>query len=227
MTEHTVKTFDTDLANLRHKISVMCDLVEREWTETIDALFRRNEELSRHTVVFDTSSDAMQREIEEAAVALIARRQPVAHDLRFIVAVWETAIELNRIGELAKSVADRDRGLQTGAAMPAPARGLRRLLRVALRRLHDAIDGLVSGDTATATALWSSDVEIDALYGSLCRELLTYMMAEPKSSPAAVHLLFCAKCIESIGDHVTNIADAVHYLVAGRRLAGAVATPAA
>jgi phosphate transport system protein len=226
MTDHTVKTFDADLANLLRMVAAMGDLVETEWNETIEALVRHDDP-TQHGAGSGPSSGAMQREIEDKAVVVIARRQPVARDLRLVVAVWETAIELNRVGDLARNIVDRERVIGPKYSMPAPARGLRRLSRVALRRLREAVNCVVSGDDAKAAELWGSDNEIDALYSSLCRELLTYMMSDPESSPAAVHLLFCAKSIESIGDHVTNIADAVHYLVQGRRIGGAVENSAA
>jgi len=218
MTDHTVKAFDADLANLLQKIAQMGELVESEFKTAVESLVRRDQKLVQQVIGLDETNDALHREIETNAIALIARRQPVAYDLRLVVAIWETAIELNHIGDLALSIATRKSALGVELPMPEPAKGVRRIARAALRRLRDAVNSRVAGDVAKAEGLWRSDHEMDTLYGSLCRELLTYMMADPGATPTAVNLLFCAKSVESVGDHVTNIADAVHYLVQGRRI---------
>jgi phosphate transport system protein len=218
MTDHTVKAFDADLSNLLQMIAKMGELVETEFKTAVESLVRRDQKLVQQVIGLDESNDALHREIETNAIALIARRQPVAYDLRLVVAVWETAIELNHIGDLALSIATRKSALGVELPMPEPAKAVRRIARAALRRLRDAVHSLVVGDVAKAEGLWRSDHEMDTLYGSLCRELLTYMMADPSATPTAVNLLFCAKSVESVGDHVTNIADAVHYLVQGRRI---------
>lgn len=225
MTDHTVKAFDVDLTDLMQMISKMGELVESELRDAVEALIRRDSKLADDVIVRDQANDALHREIEAKAVLLIARRQPVAYDLRLVVAVWETAIELNHIGDLAKSIVGRVAAQSGERALPEPARGLRRVARAALRRLREVVASLVQGDAEKAEGLWRSDHEIDAIYSALCRELLTYMMSDPQASPEAVNLLFCANSIESIGDHVTNIADAVHYLVQGRRLEGAAGSP--
>src|SRR5262249_26097181 len=157
----------------------------------------------------------MCRDIEANVILVIARRQPVAHDLRFIIAVWETAIELNRVSGIARSIAKRTLGVHP---IPQSTWGLRRITHVALRRLREVVDSLVLSDAAKADDLSRSDNEIDSVYSSVCRELLTYMMADPSTSPSVIQLLFSAKSIESIGDNVTNIADAVHYFAQGQRI---------
>jgi phosphate transport system protein len=220
MIDHTVKAFDADLDRLMKMTATLGEQVEATFRDAVEALLRRDDKLAADTIARDRSNDALHREIEADAVLLIARRQPVAYDLRLIVAIWETAIELSHIGALAKSLAGRPAAPASGDVLAVPARSLRRIARAALRRLHGVVDSLIRADAAKAESLWRSDHEIDTIYSSLCRELLTYMMSDPQVSPAAVNLLFCAKSIESIGDHVTNIADAVHYLVEGRRIDG-------
>jgi phosphate transport system protein len=225
MAEHTVKSFDADLSGLMRMIAELGALVEKQLKEAIEALIRHDGERAKVALDLDLANDAMHRDIEAGAIVLIARRQPVAYDLRLIVAMWETAIELNRVGDIAKAIANRAIALGDHRPMPQPAPGLRRIARAALRRLREAVNSLVLGDAAKAEKLWRSDHEIDSIYGSLCREFLTYMMADPGMTPSAVHLLFAAKSIESIGDHVTNIADVVHYLVEGRRIEAASEMP--
>jgi phosphate transport system protein len=169
----------------------------------------------------------MQRDIETDATLLIARRQPVAYDLRLIVAVWETAIELRRVGALARNIAKSVVTLGGDYETPQPANALRRFARAASQRLREVVESVIRGDAAKAHSLWRTDNEIDEMYAGLCRELLTYMMADPTMSPSAVQLLFCAKNIELIGDHVTNIAEAAHYLAQGQRLSRGFESPVA
>jgi len=160
----------------------------------------------------------MSRDIEANVILFIARRQPVAHDLRFVIAIWETAIELNRVSGIARSIANRAVALDNVPSILRSAHALRRITYAGLRRLREVVNSLVLADTAKADGLSRSDYEVDSVYSSVCRELLTYMMADPSTSPSVVQLLFSAKSIESIGDSVTNIADAVHYFAQGQRL---------
>lgn len=222
---HTVKAFDADLANLSRMLSELGDLVDKELKDAVEAVIRNDGELANAAIASDQAVDALHRQIEDHAITLIARRQPVAYDLRLIVAAWETAIELKRVGDLAKDIAEHAIEIGGGHSLPQQMKGLRRIARAALRRLREAVDSLVHGDAAKAEKLWRSDHEIDSIYTSLCRELLTYTMAETNSSPSAIRLLFCAKSIESIGDNITNITDAVHYAVHGHRIDGTPVSP--
>jgi phosphate transport system protein len=225
MADHTVKAFDADLAKMTHTITAMGDLTERQLKDAVDALLNRDLELANSVITLDDNNAVMQRDIEGAATLLIARRQPVAYDLRLIVAVWETAIELRRVGALARNIAKSVVALGGDYNMPQPANALRRFARAASQRLREVVESLLRGDAVKAQGLWRTDNEIDDMYAGLCRELLTYMMAEPTMSPAAVQLLFCAKNIELIGDHVINIAEAAHYLAQGHRIATGFESP--
>ena len=227
MADHTVKAFDADLAKMTQMIAVMGDLAEQELKDAVEAVVRRDVELAARVIALDVTNETMQRDIESHATLLIARRQPVAYDLRLIVAVWETAIELRRVGALAKNIASSVVTLGRGPEMSEPVNALRRLARTAARRLRDVVKGLIHGDADKAQSLWRTDNEIDETYGALCRELLTYMMAEPAISPSAVQLLFCAKNVELIGDHVANIAEAAHYLAQGQRISRGFESPVA
>jgi phosphate transport system protein len=220
--DHTVKAFDADLDNLRRMITALSDLTGKELKDAVDALVRQDSKLARQVIEHDLSVDAMQRDIESSAVVTLARRQPVADDLRFIIAVWETAIELKHVAHLAKNIANSVIAYGDKKTLPRPVSGLRRMARSATRRLHDVVNCLVLADAAKAQDLWGSDSEIDEMYSALCRELLTYMMGDANTNVSMINLLFCAKNIEQIGDHIKNIADAVHYMVVGRRLAGDV-----
>jgi len=222
---HTVKAFDADLAALSRMISELGDLVDKELRDAVEAVIHSDGERAKAVIASDQATDSLQRQIEDHAITLIARRQPVAYDLRLIVAAWETAIELRRVGDLAKGIAEHTIEIGGNHTMPEQMKGLRRIARAVLRRLREAVESLVQGDAAKAERLWRSDHEIDSIYMSLCRELLTYTMAETTSSPSAISLLFCAKSIESIGDNITNITDAVHYVVHGQRINGGAGEP--
>jgi phosphate transport system protein len=227
MADHTVKAFDADLAKMTGMIAEMGDLAEKQLKNAVEALVRRDGDLVKRVIALDATHETMQRDIETNATLLIARRQPVAYDLRLIVAVWETAIELRRVGALAKNIANSAVTFSGGHEneMPEPISALRRMARTASRRLRDVVKSLIAGDAAKAQSLWRTDNEIDEMYAGLCRELLTYMMADPAMSPSAVQLLFCAKNVELIGDHVTNIAEAAHYLAQGQRIGRGFESP--
>lgn len=218
MPGHTAKAFDADLSSLARMIAEMHERVEQELKDAVEALIRNDEKLGEAVLVIDESAAAKCRDIEANAILLIARRQPVAQDLRFIVAIWEAAIELNRVSGIARSIAKRALTIGNVPPLLQPARGLRRITHAALRRLREVVNSLVLADTAKADDLSHSYYEVDSVYSSVCRELLTYMMADPRTSPSVIQLLFAAKSIESIGDSVTNIADAVRYFGQGQRI---------
>lgn len=146
----------------------------------------------------------------------------MGYDLRFVIAIWETTIELDRVSGIARSIVNRANAFGSVYSMPHLAQGLRRITRAALCRLRIVVNSLVISDAARAEALSVPDDGIDSTYSSLCRELLTYMMADPSASPSVIQLLFSAKSIESIGDNATNISDAVYYLAQGQRPSRAV-----
>ena len=221
MPDHTVKAFDADLAGLARMIAEMHERVEKGLKDAVEALIRNDAKLVKAVRVTDETNAAMSRDIEANLILLIARRQPVAHDLRFIIAVWETAIELNRVSGIARSIANRAIALEDVQTIPQSAQGLRRITHAALRRLREAVISLVLADSAKAESLPVSGYAIDSVYSSFCRELLTYMMADSSTSPTVIQLLFSAKSIESIGDNVANIADAVYYFALGQRISSA------
>jgi phosphate transport system protein len=213
--EHTTKAFDADLQNLTRMIAEMGGYTEKQLIESIEALAKRDRERALRVVKADTTVDALQREIEERAVATIATRQPMAVDLRDIVGVLRIANDLERIGDLAKNISKRVMALNGGDMPRKAVRGVSHMGALALDQLRDVLDSFARRDSALALAVWSRDEEIDAMYTSLFRELLTYMMEDPGTIAFGIHLLMCAKNIERVGDHATNIAEAVYYMVEG------------
>jgi phosphate transport system protein len=216
MTEHTIRSYDQELTELDNKISEMGGLAEHLLRDSFDALDRRDPVLADRVVSDDRRIDQLKRDIQDRAIAMIARWQPTADDLRLIMAATLITNDLERIGDLAKNIANR---AHTIAADPAAVMtGLRNMGRLALQQLRDVLDAYTTRDAEKALKVWRSDAEIDAAYNSLFRELLTYMMEDHRNIGLSTHLLFGAKNIERVGDHATNIAETVHFLVRGTNI---------
>ena len=214
-TEHIVTSYEDELAGLDKKIAQMGGLTETLVAQAVDALRERDTELANNTIKEDVKVDELQLEIEEQAITMIARRQPMALDLRQIMAAVKITADLERIGDLAKNISKRTLSVH-GEKQPSQLRhGMRSMQELALSQLKDVLDAYAERNTEKALSVWARDEEIDAIYNSLFRELLTYMMEDPRNISLCTHLLFCAKNIERIGDHTTNIAETVHYLVLG------------
>jgi phosphate transport system protein len=219
LSEHTAKAFDSDLHELARMVAEMGGLAEKQIADAVDALAKRDAERAKRAVARDAAIDDLQREIEERAVLTIARRQPMAVDLREIVGALRVANDLERVGDLAKNIAKRVASL-TGDFHPQKLiRGVEHMSSMVLAQLKQVLDAYAGHDTAKALAVWKGDEEIDAICTSLFRELLTYMMEDPRNITFCIHLMFCAKNIERMGDHATNIAETVYYMVEGRLIA--------
>jgi phosphate transport system protein len=219
MNEHTAKAFDLDLQDLARLVAEMGGLAEKQVAEAVDALARRDSDSAARVVVSDAPIDALQRDIEERAVLTIARRQPMAVDLREIVSALRIANDLERIGDLAKNIAKRVVPI-TGDFHPQKLiRGVEHMAALVLGQLKQVLDSYAGHDTEKALAVWKGDEEIDAMCTSLFRELLTYMMEDPRHITFCIHLMFSAKNIERMGDHATNIAETVYFMVQGRPIA--------
>src|SRR3954470_8512407 len=214
--EHTAKAFDSDLQELTRRVAEMGGLVERMIVESVDALVRRDAALGKNVVAADVEVDALQRVIEERAVLTIARRQPMAVDLREIVSAMRVAIDLERIGDLAKNMGKRVIALESDFHPLKLIRGLEHMTDLVQGQVKAVLDAYAARDLPSAMAVWKGDEEIDAICTSLFRELLTYMMEDPRNISLCIHLMFCAKNIERIGDHATNIAETVYYMIEGR-----------
>ncbi|MBB3770739.1 phosphate transport system protein [Angulomicrobium tetraedrale] len=219
MPEHIVTSFDIDLKELSRRVVEMGGQAERLVADSVEALVKRDSELAQKVIVLDGPVDLLQREIEEKAILTIARRQPLAGDLREIVAAMRIANDLERIGDLAKNTAKRVLAL-TGEFHPQKlVRGVEHMSSLVQEQLKEVLDAYAGRDDARALDVWRRDGQVDVLYTSLFRELLTYMMEDPRNISLCTHLLFCAKNIERIGDHATNVAETVHYLATGQQLA--------
>ena len=217
--EHTAKAFDADLHDLARLVAEMGGLAEKQIAESIDALANRDAERARRVVALDPTVDALQREIEEKAVLTIARRQPMAVDLREIVSALRVANDLERIGDLAKNIGKRVAAISGDFHPQKLIRGVEHMTALVLGQLKQVLDAYAGRDLVKALAVWKGDEEVDSLCTSLFRELLTYMMEDPRHISFCIHLLFCAKNIERMGDHATNIAETVYYMIEGRPLA--------
>ena len=218
MNEHTAKAFDGDLQELTRKVAEMGGLAEREIADSIQALTRRDVDLAKRVVATDPTIDALQQEIEEKAILTIARRQPMAVDLREIDAALRVSNDLERIGDLAKNMGKRVSALESDFHPLKLIRGLEHMTDLVQSQVKSVLDAYAAHDLPAAMAVWKGDEEVDAICTSLFRELLTYMMEDPRNISFCIHLMFCAKNIERIGDHATNIAENLYYLVHGRPL---------
>jgi phosphate transport system protein len=219
LSEHTTKAFDVDLQDLTQKVAEMGGLAERLVADSVEALTRRDPELARRAVAGDAAIDALQHEIEEKAVLTIARRQPMAVDLRHVVGALRVSNDLERIGDLAKNIGKRVTALQGDFHPQKLIRGVEHMATLVLGQVKRVLDAYAGHDVQTALSVWKGDEEIDAMCTSLFRELLTYMMEDPRNITFCIHLMFCAKNIERMGDHATNIAETVYYMVEGRTIA--------
>lgn len=217
MADHTVKAFDDDLANLKAMLATMGGMAEEQLANSIEALSRRDLKLADSVIQSDDRIDEMEAAIEEKAILTIAKRQPMASDLRSLMVSIRIAADLERIGDLAKNVAKRAHAFSD----PVPRRlaaGLDRMGKLSQAQLKLVLDAYAASDLDSAMEVWRHDEDIDALYNSIFRELLTYMLEDPRMIGACTHLLFATKNIERIGDHATNIAENIYYLVNGRTL---------
>ena len=217
--EHTAKAFDVDLQELTRMVAEMGGLAEKQVADAVDALARRDADRAQRTMAADLAIDSLQREIEEKAVLTIARRQPMAVDLRDIVGALRVANDLERIGDLAKNIGKRVLALDSEFHPPKLIRGVEHMGALVLGQLKEVLDSYARHDLKKAMAVWKGDEEIDAICTSLFRELLTYMMEDPRNITFCIHLMFCAKNIERMGDHATNIAETVYYMIEGHAIA--------
>jgi len=216
--EHIVRSYEEELSLLNNKVAKMGGLAEQVLGQSIEALERRDPELAASTINEDEAVDALQREIEEQAVVMIARRQPLAYDLRQIMSALRISNDLERIGDLGKNIAKRAVAVVSEQQPKQLMLGLKHMGELALGQLKDVLDAFIERDADRALKVWYKDEEIDAMYNSLFRELLTYMMEDPRNIGLCTHLLFGAKNIERIGDHATNIAENLHYLITGQTM---------
>jgi phosphate transport system protein len=215
MSDHIVRAYDDDLASLKTMLAQMGGLAEDQLAKAIDALAKRDLLLADQVISQDEKVDALELNIEEKAILTIARRQPMARDLREIMVAIRISSDLERIGDLAKNVAKRVHAISDSLPRRLSS-GLTRMGRLSLEQLKNVLDAYASMSDEKALEVWRGDEDLDALYNSIFRELLTYMMEDPRMIGLCTHLLFGAKNFERIGDHATNIAENIYYLVHGK-----------
>jgi phosphate transport system protein len=218
MQPHTIVAYDAELKELDALISEMAGDAQSALDDAAKALFAGDIRLAQQVIAGDAAIDSLQHKVEEKAISTIATRQPVAIDLRQIVSAIRVASDLERIGDLAKNVAKRVVALGEQPASIKVATSLSPLAARVRDQLRNVAAAYRNRDDGTALEVWRSDGAIDTLHTSLFRELLTYMMEDPRSIGFCAHLLFCAKNLERIGDHATNIAETTHYLITGDML---------
>jgi phosphate transport system protein len=214
--DHTTRAFDSDLQEIARKVAEMGGLVEKQIADAVRALLDRDTEAGEQVIATDPTIDAMQHDIEEKAILTIARRQPMAVDLREIVGAMRVCNDLERIGDHAKHLGKRVVALGGDLYPQTLIRGVEHMSELVLAQLKQVLDAYASRDLQAALAVWKGDEEVDALCTSLFRELLTYMMEDPRNITFCMHLMFSAKDIERMGDHATNIAETVYFMIEGR-----------
>jgi phosphate transport system protein len=219
MREHIVRSYEEELALLDKRIAQMGGLAEKLLGQAFDALERRDSQLADSVVQADKAIDRLQKDIEEEVISMIARRQPMADDLRHIMSALRITGDLERIGDLAKNIAKRALAIAQESYPKPLMSGLRHMAEQALRQLKEVLDSYAERNSELALNVWRADEQIDAMYNSVFRELLTYMMEDPRNIGICTHLLFGAKNLERIGDHTTNVAETVYYLVHGISIA--------
>jgi phosphate transport system protein len=215
--DHIVRSYDDQLRRLREMVARMGGLAERQVHDATVALVRRDATLATDVIARDAALDALEREIEAFCIRILATRQPMAADLRFIVASMKVSHDLERIGDYARNGAKRSIVIAQQPQIGS-LNGFLRMSQLVQENLKLAIDALVNDDADAAQRVWAADEPIDAVYNGIFREMLTHMMEDPRNITAATHLLFIAKNLERIGDHATNIAETVHYAVRGSSL---------
>ncbi|AMN54617.1 MULTISPECIES: phosphate signaling complex protein PhoU [Stappiaceae] len=218
MSEHTVSAYDDELTAMAGKVAEMGGIAEKAFADAVSALVSQDLELAKATIKGDVRLDSLYNELEVKLIELIVRRQPMGQDLREITAATRIANDLERVGDLAKNVAKRVIAIDSDLQSKKLAIGVEHMTELALSQLKQVLDAYARKDAEAARRVQEADAEVDAIYTSIFRELLTYMMEDPRVITQCVHLLFCAKNIERIGDHATNIAENVYYMVTGERL---------
>jgi len=217
--QHIVKSFDEQLHGLNQIVVRMGGMAESQLATAIEALVKRDSELASRVVQQDSALDALEERLDQDSIRLLALRQPMADDLRDVVSALKISSDLERIGDYAKNVAKRVIAINQTAPME-PVSAIHRMGRLVQTIIKDTLDAYIARDAQQAIDVWHRDAEVDEMYTGLFREILTYMMEDPRNISACTHLLFIAKNIERMGDHATNIAETIHFLATGRRIEG-------
>ena len=217
--EHIVKSFDEQLHGLSEIVIRMGGLAESQLATAIEALIKRDSEMASRVVQQDAAIDALEERLDQDSIRVLALRQPMADDLREVIAALKISSDIERIGDYAKNVAKRVIAINQTPPME-PVSAIHRMGRLVQTIIMDTLDAYTARDADRALDVWQRDAEVDEMYTGLFREILTYMMEDPRNISACTHLLFIAKNIERMGDHATNVAETIYFLVTGRRMEG-------
>ncbi|MDZ4814496.1 MAG: phosphate signaling complex protein PhoU [Pseudomonadota bacterium] len=215
--EHIVKQYDSELHRLTGEIMRMGELAISQLGDAMDVLQRRDSTAAKRVIANDSTIDALEHEVSHDVIRLLALRQPMARDLREVLAALRIASDIERIGDYASNAAKRSLALNESPAI-AMVPGLNALARMATDMLREVLAAYRDRDETRAMIVRARDAELDALYTGLFRELLTYMAEDPRSISSAIHVMFIAKNLERVGDHATNIAESIWFIVHGTPL---------
>ena len=218
MGEHTVASFDEELQSIDRLLCDMGELAASMVDDATRALLSTDAALAQRIISDDAIMDAKQRELDDKAITLIARRQPMAQDLRAVVSAIRMAGDLERIGDLAKNIAKRVGAVGLTSTPTSLSYSIESMAELVHRQVKKVVDLYVAREAEALVPLRVEDEKIDIKYTAIFRELLTYMMEDPRNITSCTHLLFCAKNLERIGDHVTNIAENAYYVMTGKQL---------
>ncbi len=215
MNTHIVKTYGDELDQLAAEVVLMGGIAESQVADAVEAVARRDVALAQSVVQRDMKLDELEKDVERKCIRMIALRQPMAEDLRKTVAAMKLANSLERIGDLAKNISKRSIVIAEAEPMSVLTRSIERMGKLVSSRLRDVLDAYKGGKKDLAQSVWASDTEVDEHYNAMFRELLTYMMSDPRTISSCTHLLFMAKNLERIGDHATNMAEHIHFELTG------------
>ncbi len=214
MVDHTVKSFDSEISQLRGLVAEMGGLAEVAIHDAIDALVRHDEDLAERVVAADARLDALEAEVDRLAIRTIALRAPMANDLRDVIAALKISGVLERIGDYAKNIAKRVNDME-GRSKVEPLTLVPAMADIAQGMVRDVMNAYGSRDAMLAVEVIRRDEKLDQFYNTLFRSLLTHMMENPATITSAAQLLFVARNLERIGDHATNVAEMVYYAATG------------
>jgi phosphate transport system protein len=215
--KHTVQSYDEELEELTSLIVAMGGMAEKQLADAVEALVERDVELAQRVIDRDKTVDDLEEQVDKKVVRLLATRQPVAIDLRMIAMGLKISNDLERASDYASGIAKRAIRLAEQPQLK-PFVTIPAMAQICQEMLKEVLDAYVARDAAKAMEVWDRDEEVDAFYTSLFRELITYMIEDPRRTQVCIDLMFCAKNLERIGDHSTNIAEKIHYMIHGEQI---------
>ena len=216
--DHIVKDFNEELSQLDNLLAEMGGLCEAQLSRAMEAMVKRDVDLASAVIEGDRRIDDLEKQVDSLAINLIALRQPMAADLRMIIASLKVANNLERVGDYAKNIGKRTIALSKSPVISNTANSIQRMSTMVEGMIKNALDALINRDSQRAKDVRISDQEVDQMHSSLFKELLTFMAEDPESISTCTHLLFIAKNLERVGDHMTSVAEQIVFIVEGEIL---------